>query len=263
MIDFNVWKDGKNRCLTFSYDDGVEQDRRLIELFDRYGMRATFHVNAGLTEAAGRIPLAEFPSVYGHHELAAHGLKHYSLTGLPTVGVATEILEDRKVLESLMGKPIVGLSYANGAYNSAVIENLKSCGIAYSRTVNGTNNFHRPEQFLAWHPTAHHLQAYGLCEAFLRESYTKGLLFYIWGHSYEFDRDNNWDLIEELCEKLGGHDDVWYATNIEIHDYIMAQRSLRISVDNRLIHNPTAIDVWVNSSVQGIVKIAAGSTVKL
>ena len=39
------------------------------------------------------------------------------------------------------------------------------------------------------------------------------MLFYIWGHSYEFDVDNNWDRIEKLCQMLGGRDDIFYGTN--------------------------------------------------
>ena len=34
--------------LTFSYDDGVTQDRRLVPLLNRYGMKATFNINSEL-----------------------------------------------------------------------------------------------------------------------------------------------------------------------------------------------------------------------
>ena len=42
-----MW-DGKKRAVTFSYDDGVEQDRHLVELFNTYGMKATFNLNSGI-----------------------------------------------------------------------------------------------------------------------------------------------------------------------------------------------------------------------
>ncbi|HNX14524.1 MAG TPA: polysaccharide deacetylase, partial [Oscillospiraceae bacterium] len=35
--------DNKKKAVTFSYDDGVTQDIRLIELFNKYGMKATFN----------------------------------------------------------------------------------------------------------------------------------------------------------------------------------------------------------------------------
>ena len=72
-------------------------------------------------------------------------------------------------------------------------------------------------------------------------------LFYVWGHSYEFDQnteDNNWGLIERFAEFVSGKEDVWYATNIEIYDYVTAFRSLEISLSEKIIHNPTAHTIF-------------------
>lgn len=44
---------GKRKTLTFSYDDGVTQERRLVELFDRYGLKATFNINSELLGKPG------------------------------------------------------------------------------------------------------------------------------------------------------------------------------------------------------------------
>ena len=52
--------------------------------------------------------------------------------------------------------------------------------------------------------------------------------------------------IEEICQKLSGKDDIWYATNIEIHDYVEAYRQLRYSADESIIYNPTLIDIWLD-----------------
>ena len=262
MILFNVWKEGKNKCVTFSYDDGVVFDRRLIEIFDQYGVKGTFHLNSGLTSAV-RIPVSEFYEVYQNHEVAVHGVQHVSLTLFPPQNVVVDIYEDRKALEAVLGKPIVGMSYAYGAYNEEVYGYLKACGIVYSRTTRSTKSFGLPENFLLWHPTCHHGEALDLCAPFLNVQYSRRTLFYIWGHSYEFDSNNNWDLIESVCEKIARKDNVWYATNIEIYDYIVAQKSLRISADNKIIINPTATDVWVTCSQNGVIKIPAGKTVQL
>jgi hypothetical protein len=86
-------------------------------------------------------------------------------------------------------------------------------------------------------------------------------LFYLWGHAYELDNDNNWELLEEICKKLGNRDDIWYATNIEIYNYMTAQKQLQISVDERTFYNPTAIDVWVERDKKDIIHIPAGQTV--
>ena len=69
-------------------------------------------------------------------------------------------------------------------------------------------------------------------------------LFYVWGHSYEFDHNDNWEVIEKFAEYIGGREDIWYATNIEIYDYVKAYERLETSIDKRIIHNPSSIDVW-------------------
>lgn len=42
----------------------------------------------------------------------------------------------------------------------------------------------------------------------------------MWGHSYEFDVNNNWERIEEFCKMLGGRDDIFYGTNAQCLGYI-------------------------------------------
>ena len=38
----------KKKAVTFSFDDGVTQDIRLIELLNKYGLKATFNLNSEL-----------------------------------------------------------------------------------------------------------------------------------------------------------------------------------------------------------------------
>ena len=69
-------------------------------------------------------------------------------------------------------------------------------------------------------------------------------LFYIWGHSWEFDYNNGWEHMEKVCEKLSGHDDIWYATNIEIYDYVQGYNALRFSADSSIVYNPNLFTVY-------------------
>lgn len=43
-----VYPEGKNKALTFSYDDGQIHDRKLVEILNRHGMKGTFHLNSGM-----------------------------------------------------------------------------------------------------------------------------------------------------------------------------------------------------------------------
>ena len=53
-------------------------------------------------------------------------------------------------------------------------------------------------------------------EQFLQAEAETPQIFYIWGHSYEFEGNRNWDRLERLCEMLAGRDDIFYGTNREV-----------------------------------------------
>ena len=70
-------------------------------------------------------------------------------------------------------------------------------------------------------------------------------MFYLWGHSYEFERDDNWKIIEKFSKKIENKSDIWYATNIEIVDYLDAADRIQVSVDGDFAYNPSAMSVWI------------------
>lgn len=268
-------KDGKRKVLTLSYDDGVIQDARLIKILNEYGIKGTFHVNSCVyipgneKKFSKRMTLSEAKELYMNsgHELAAHGLTHPFLDQLKSDEVVYEVMEDRKILEREFQTVVRGMSYPYGTYNDEVVDILKKCGIRYCRTTKSTEDFKFPTEWLTLHPTCHHKnpRLMELAEKFVagnlrRESENR--MFYLWGHSYEFDNDNNWDVIEEFAKYVGGRDDVWYATNIEIYDYVKAYENLQTSVDKKIVHNPSAIDVWVYMNGQTYA-VKAGETIYL
>ena len=52
---------GKLKALTFSYDDGVETDKRLIDIFKKHNLKGTFNINSLLFAPKARsIPKAPF-----------------------------------------------------------------------------------------------------------------------------------------------------------------------------------------------------------
>jgi len=248
-----LFPEGKLKALTMSYDDGVPEDRRLVEIFNRHGIKGTFHLNSG---RQGISTLAEAGVLYRGHEISCHGKNHYSLDRIPQHCVLQQLLEDRLALEKLAGYPVRGLSYPNGAYNSQILPLLSSAGIVYSRTTLSTGRFGLPDDWLCWHPTCHHNDDLaGRGERFKAQK--SGLsVFYVWGHSYEFERQNNWELIETFCRDISGQEDIWYATNIEIYDYIQAARNLQFSADGTLVFNPGCRSVWLN--FQGDIRQIAG-----
>ncbi|MBO5653122.1 MAG: polysaccharide deacetylase family protein [Clostridia bacterium] len=271
-----IFKDGKRKALTLSYDDGVVQDARLIDILNKHGIKATFNINSGcyLGEDAvrerfyGRMKLSEAKALYigSGHEVAVHAYTHPFLERLDETEIIREITEDRRSIEKEYGIIARGMAYPFGTYNDKVVDILARCGIAYARTVRSTHAFGLPENWLTLHPTCHHKDAQleELAKRFIEgdNHYHHPELFYLWGHSYEFDNDDNWDVIERFAAYAGGHDHVWYATNIEIYDYVQAYNRLETGYDKTLIHNPSAIDVWIEQKGK-VYRIPAGETVSL
>lgn len=255
---------GLHKALTLSFDDGRDHDRRFVRMLNGYGIKATFHLNSGFLGKEGYIGKEEAGTLYRGHEVSAHTVSHPFLEQSPPEQVVSQVVEDRKALEALVHVPIKGMSYPFGTYNDQVVSLLRAVGIEYARTVNSHGSFHMPEDWLCWHPTCHHKQMVEFAEQFVRleERFSRMALLYVWGHSYEFENDGNWDLIERFGETVGGREDIWYATNAEIYAYADALKRLRFSADSRIVHNPSALSVWISAEGDP-VEIPAGQTVRL
>lgn len=265
-----LWPGGREKALTFSYDDCVLQDIRLIGMMNKNGIRGTFNLNSGafgdedhlIREGKyvqhSHVRAEDVKAIYAGHEVAVHTVTHPNLCALPDAQVLDEVLTDRKNLEALVGYPVRGMAYPGGGVDGRVISLLKGCGIVYARAVGTTRKYRLPERPLDWECSCHHWNLEELIDPFLNGN---GLmLLSVWGHAYEFDQRNDWDVIENQLSRLGGHEDVWYATNIEVFDYIDAFRSLDVSVEGSFARNRNHQSVWVK--VRGReYEIPAGQTV--
>lgn len=230
-----MFPDQKKKAVTFSYDDGTEQDIRLAELFHRYGLKATFNINSGLfgqrryLDREGkrvehnRLPQSEIRAVYQGHEVAAHTLDHCRLPDWPDAEVIRQVEEDRRNLEELMGYEIVGMAYSCGGVNhdarTARLVQTQT-GVRYARTITSSHSFEPQEDLYQFRPTVHHHSEwemlFKLADDFVSLRSETPQIFYIWGHSFEFDIDDTWDRFEEFCRRISGHDDIFYGTNREV-----------------------------------------------
>ena len=264
---YTCFPGGKHKVLTMSYDDGRVYDRRLIEIFNKNGIRGTFHLNSGHFNSPNSdlyIKYDDIKELYKGHEVSAHTYTHPTISRCPITEVVKQVIEDRKVLESACGYPVRGMSYPNGSYSQEIINILPACGIEYSRIVGNSDSFNMPENLLEWKSTCHHNhRLMEHAKTFSELDKTQYLyMMYVWGHSYEFENQNNWELMEEFCEFIGGRDDIWYATNIEIVDYMNAAKNLKFSADSDMVINPNACSVFI--SVDGeIIEVKGGETKKI
>lgn len=228
-----MWN-GKRKALTFSFDDGVRQDIRLVSILNQYGLKGTFNLNSGLlgreaslvrngvTVRHDKVTPEEVRDVYAGHEVAAHTLTHPFLPKTADDEVVRQVEEDRLRLSALCGYEVVGMAYPGGGINhDARVERLvrERTGIRYARTTDARGTFTLQTDLIAFAPTVYYIETdemFRLGERFLSLGGEEPALFYVWGHSYELDAWDFWDRFEAFCAMMGGREDIFYGTNREV-----------------------------------------------
>lgn len=261
--DILLFPEGKKKAFTMSYDDGISQDKRLLKIMNNCHLKGTFNLNSGLMGKNDwliqpgidinhyKLKKEEIRKTYDGNEVAVHTMTHPNLIHVPKSMIAYEIAENKKELEDLVQHPVRGMAYPFGTWNQTTKEVAENCGIVYSRTVESTHNFHLPPDFLEWNPTCHHTEKVTetLITEFLKpipdDAYLEPQLFYLWGHSYEFDAYEEWGRIEKMLHTVADQKDVWYTTNIDIYEYVTAAKQLIYSSTGDYISNPSALDIWI------------------
>jgi peptidoglycan/xylan/chitin deacetylase (PgdA/CDA1 family) len=227
------------KMFTLSFDDGTVQDRRFVALIEKYNLKCTFNLNSGLFGTVHNINDGDFEvchdevvrdevkELYKNHEIAVHTVTHPNLLNCTKEQIISEVNNDYLDLTALTNKTINGMAYPGGPlYNDFVIETiLQHTPIRYARTIASHHTFKLPENLMTWHPTCHQNdeQLMQLAEDFIGATPDSDLLFYLWGHTFEFDINKNWDAFEDFCRLISGHDDIYYMTNGEVYEYISSK----------------------------------------
>jgi peptidoglycan/xylan/chitin deacetylase (PgdA/CDA1 family) len=228
-----LWQNqGKNKAVTFSYDDGTVYDVRLIELFNKYGLKSTFNLSSEwLSDKKEGTFIGRYPkicrddvkSIYDGHEVAVHTLTHQNLTKCEDAEIIRQVECDRQNLSELVGYEVVGMAYPCGGINNddRVAKVIKdSTGVKYSRTTVATESFDPQADIFRFNPTIWHLdfdKMMQLGQNFVELKAETPKIFYIWGHSFEMDyASDNWVKLEEFFKLISRKDDIFYGTNKEV-----------------------------------------------
>ncbi len=236
-----------------------------MELLGRHGVCGTFHLNSGRLGQPNYIDPEEVASLYAGHEVSAHSVSHPYVDSISMAEIATEVGDDRTALSQLLGWDVRGHAYPFGARNATIIEVLAELGIAYARTADQTRDFRLPADLLAWNPSCHHSAAGELADGFLALPDHSPALFFIYGHSWELDSEeptNGWVYMEALMQRLGGRSDIWYATAIEVADYVRAIQAVKPARVENGLHNSSRTDLWLRAGQKSIRLPAGGSVVR-
>lgn len=233
-----MWN-GKNKAITFSYDDGVTQDIWLSELFNKYGLKATFNLNSerlgregelirdGVKIGHNKVKPEDVKHIYEGHEVAVHTLTH---PFLPHIEDDREVLrqveEDRLNLSELVGYEVLGMAYPGGVNGTNCDDRIAkiikdNTPIKYARTIATTGSFEPYSDLYQYKGTVYHHEEFDrmleLGREFLELKSDTPAVFYIWGHAYEFDIfPERKAIFDEFCRMMSGRDDIFYGTNLEV-----------------------------------------------
>lgn len=260
-----VFPGGRNKALSFSYDDAKVSDEELVRLFNTYQVKATFHVpTANFGEDSKNLAVLssdKIANLYNGHEVSGHGHQHLSMSYLNNEQFIQEVMTNRAVLEELVNYPVKGFAYPMGVHDQRDYSLLEMCGIHYARTIDNSGNFDLPTNPYHLRPTCHHNdeRLFELGDLFLNRTHPSVLhSMIVWGHSYEFVFKNNWNRMEQFLEMMTTDDareKVWYATLSELFDYLSAHRQLQFSANLNFVYNPTDIDIYLQNKIGTITVV--------
>lgn len=234
------------KYFAWSFDDGLEQDRKIVAILKEYGLGATFHLNSGMfgdktyEGRIGNLGMIEKPAdrfdpdgrhllkyvphfrlrqeeavqLYDGFEIASHTMHHVNLARCSAEVRQREIREDVKNLSAVFQQEVTGFAYPYGigAKNSKAA--LKAAGVTYARLAVSQKGFRFPKDPLAmplncWHISPHVFDK--LDQFFKAEPERDDLFFLMFAHGYEFDfntKESNWDKFRRICETIASHEDV-------------------------------------------------------
>lgn len=249
-----LYPGGKRRAFNISYDDGILQDMRFVELLNRYSLKGTFNLNSGLMDPpftwahecgmnVTRLTPAAIRELYRGHEVASHTLTHPYMHDLSEDEVTYQLGADKQNLENLLGTEIAGFAVPFMYYSELIARCAQDCGFEYARISEESHSYEPSSDYFHWKGSIFHwtesLEYF--VEGFLHTD-TELALCQIVGHSYDLDVFDMWDRMEAILQKVSGNSSIWPATHLEIVRYLKAMEHTAITGGS--VCNHSDVDLW-------------------
>jgi peptidoglycan-N-acetylglucosamine deacetylase len=229
----------KQVIVTTSWDDGHVLDLKLAKLLTKHGIKGTFYISpqncqfnkADLLSNDNVIELSK------DFEIGAHTMTHLNLKAINADKARAEIEDSKKHLEGIVGKTVVSFCYPCGAYTTLNTDQVKAAGFKLART---TKTFALKPKTLPFEtPTSVHVYnhfsdiwkilsfvKFNLADFFslylhwdrlairmFDHAMLNGGVFHVWGHSWEIDKNNNWEKLDRVLKYIAQRKGVTYCTN--------------------------------------------------
>jgi hypothetical protein len=272
MSVLRLYPGGHDRAFNITYDDGVTQDLRFVELMNRYGLKGTFNLNSELmrtgfawTHPTGmevkRLPVETAQWLYRGHEVASHSRTHPYMSSLNREQILEELGRDKQDLEEMLGVPVVGFALPFRFYSREIADCARELGFEYSRMSEFSGSYVPCTDWYYWKTCFYHIEP-GLdefVEGFL-ETEQELAVCQIVGHSYDLDAEDLWETMEDILRRVSGDNRIWSCTNLELVRYLKAMTQAEITENS--IHNPGDRELWFDFR-GAVLSVLPGETVIL
>lgn len=249
-----LYPKGRPKAFNVSYDDGVLQDIKFVDLLNQYKIKGTFNLNSHLmatefewTHESGlvikRLSRKIASNLYSGHEVASHTLTHPYMDSLTENKIIHELQTDKDNLEKLFGLKIKGFAVPFDFYSELIEECVKKCGFEYARISEETHSYTPTTDFYKLKAGIFHLDP--ILDSYIDDflSTKEELAFcQIAGHSYDLDTENMWDRLEDIFKKVRADNSILPMTTIEFVEYIKAMNHAEIT--ENYIKNNSNISLW-------------------
>jgi peptidoglycan/xylan/chitin deacetylase (PgdA/CDA1 family) len=139
FLDLQAFLEGKrtlpDRPVVLTFDDGYDDNWPAFQELERHGMKGVFFVVTSALGAEGRLSREQLKTMADRGmEIGSHSVSHVDLRGLRRKRQLQEALGSKRVLEELLGRPVVSFCYPGGASSDATSSVLEEAGYWFART---------------------------------------------------------------------------------------------------------------------------------
>lgn len=185
-----------------SWDDGDVLDIKIVELLRKYNLPGTFYIPGLISDPA-------ILEIYEGFDIGGHTVSHPpDLKMLNEDELLWEIHENKVGLETVTKKKVDKFCYPRGRYDQRAINILKSLGFKSARTtkvlkVDSVNPFETDTTIHVYQRNEYNgVDWVKMATEMLELIESQGGTFHIWGHSWEIERDQNWQKLNYFFEWL-------------------------------------------------------------
>ncbi|MBQ7283544.1 MAG: polysaccharide deacetylase family protein [Oscillospiraceae bacterium] len=267
-----LYPNGKKKAFNITYDDGVWQDVRFVQLLDKYDIKGTFNLNSQLMArefqwihpngmTVKRLSPQKAVQLYKNHEVASHTLTHPYMHDMSREEILYQLGQDKYNLEQLFGRKVAGFAVPFDFYSNLISDCAKECGFEYARCSEERYSYTPPKDYWWWAAGAYHINPtmWQFAENFF-ETDEELALCQIVGHSYDLDAENMWAKMENLLKRVGESEDVVSMTNLELVRYLKAMDKAETYADCIVNHSDT--ELWFEADGK-TVAVGAWQTLQL